>query len=71
MARLSETLQAHRWPQVTMKGRDPTTPQAAVEVTSLEEGFKELGASTAAATVSEEAVRGKLGEGDIAFLYCL
>ncbi len=72
MARLSETLQAHMWPNITMKGRDPTTttsqtqsgahsstPQPAAE--NNRDNVTKLEAK-ATASASKEEVRNRVGK---------
>ncbi len=71
MARLSETLQAHMWSNITMKGRDPTTtsqtqsgahsstPQRAAE-NDRDNVTKPEAKATASA--SKEEVRNRVGK---------
>ncbi len=68
MARLSETLQAHMWPNITMKGRDPTAtsqtqsgaaqPAAGNDMNDL----TKLEAKATASASKEEEVRNRVGK---------
>ena len=69
VARLSETLQAHMWPNMTMKGRDPTKKQEGSDSEASEsnkdtvsEGLEKLEAKAAASGATKEESQKRVGK---------
>ena len=67
MARLSETLQAHMWPNITMKGRDPTATSQTQSGAAQPAAGNDMNDLTkleakATASASKEEVRNRVGE---------
>ncbi len=67
VARLSETLQAHMWPNITMKGRDPTATSQTQSGAAQPAAGNDMNDLTkleakATASASKEEVRNRVGE---------